>query len=217
MFLKRGIIAAIMTIALVINATGIPAAQGQARVVPSGAIVKLILNNELSSATNNVGDKFTAAVAEDVVRNGVVLIRHGALAYGTVTQVQHAKRLAGLTGRAGLTLRWDAINTVSGRRPMAATLISVHDPVAEKEAEKVGDEGQVTTKTDKKDILKKGAIGLGAGAVLGALFGNVSRGLLLGTIGGAVAILAPKGKDVTLEKGTGFQVRIDHDLNLPIT
>jgi hypothetical protein len=53
--------------------------------------------------------------------------------------------------------------------------------------------------------------------VLGALFGNVSRGLLLGTIGGAVAILAPKGRDVILEKGTGFQVRIDHDLNLPVT
>ena len=55
---------------------------------------------------------------------------------------------------------------------------------------------------------------MAAGTVLGAIFGSVSRGLLLGSIGGAVAILAPKGDDVTLSQGTGLPVRLDRDLDV---
>lgn len=198
-------------------------AQSSQIVVPRDTELKLILNDSLSTKSTDVGDKFSARVAEDVLVNGRLAIRHGATVTGTVTEVEKPKRLAGLAGKAKLMLRFDTVQTVNGERPMIATLTSVHDPVPgattdeDKTTTKTGDEGQVESKSDVKDILTKGAIGVAAGAVLGAVFGNVSKGVLLGTIGGAVAILAPKGKDVSLEQGMGLIVRLDRDLALSTT
>jgi hypothetical protein len=201
-----------------------PALQAQTtQVVPRDAEMKLVLNQQLSTKDTEEGQKFTATVAEDVLANGRVLIRHGATVHGTVTEVERPKRLAGLAGKAKMMLRFDTVQTINGERPLQATIISVHDPAkvtADKDEDKntkTGDEGQVESKSDIKDILTKGAIGVAAGAVLGAIFGNVSKGVLLGTIGGAVAILAPKGKDVTLQEGMGLRVRLERDLNVSVT
>jgi hypothetical protein len=158
------------------------------------------------------------------------VIRHGATVRGAVTQVERAERLAGLSGRARLMLRFDTIETDTGNRQIAATLVSVHDPVPGLRSKNVdddddevaedtdiGEEGEIEAETDVGDIITKGAIGVAAGALLGALFGNVSRGVILGSIGGAVAILAPKGEKVTLPPGTGLRIRLDRDLNVSIT
>ena len=214
----------ISTLLVVLLAT--PSFGAQSNVVPRGTTLKLILSDTLSSKENDRGDRFRATVAEDVVVNGRVLIRHGATVRGALTQVERAKRLAGLAGRAKLVLRYDTIQTVNGERPLAATLVSVHDPVPglrdddlkkdDKDTD-ISEEGEVSPETDVGEILTKGAIGVAAGALLGAMFGNVSRGVILGSIGGAIAILAPKGKDVVLKEGTGLQIRLDQDLNAATT
>ncbi len=203
-----------------------PPLRAQSNVVPRGTALKLILSETLSSKETDAGDRFRATVAEDVVVDGRTLIRRGAAVRGTVTQVERAKRLAGLAGRAKLVLRYDTVQTVNGERPLAATLVSVHDPVpglTDEDVKKkddetdIGEEGEVTAETEVGEILTKGAIGVAAGALLGALFGNVSRGLILGSIGGAIAILAPKGDDVVLKEGTGLQIRLNRDLNAATT
>lgn len=194
-------------------------------VVPRGTTLRLILNDSLNTKKTNAGERFQATVAEDVIVDGRVMIRHGARVEGTVTEVERAKRLAGLAGKAKMTLRFDRVRTVNGERPLVATLVSVHDPVPglkDEDIKKdkkvdVNEEGEVTADRDIKDILTKGAIGVAAGALLGVLFGNASRGVIIGSIGGAVAILAPKGKDVNLKEGTGLQIRLDRDLNIAIT
>lgn len=185
------------------------------RLVPSGTTINLLLKKDLSTSGNKVGDAFTAEVAEDVIVNGHTIIPQGATVDGQISKLEKPKRLAGMTGKASLVLRFDRIHTPSGEEPIVASLVSVHDPVDSKPQEKVGEEGKVEPKTDTRGMLTKGAIGVAAGTVLGAVFGNVSRGLALGSIGGAVAILAPKGKDVTLPKGSGLQIRLDHDLDVP--
>lgn len=213
----------LLALALVLNLAMVPALQAaQAPVVPRDTVLKLVLNDSLSTKDTKVGDRFTATLAEDVVVDGRTMLRRGATVQGTVTQVERPKRMAGMTGKASLMLRFDRIQTPDGSRPIAATVVSVHDPVAvnakdEKKDSKVGNEGQVQAKNDTKDMITKGAIGVAAGALLGAVFGNVSRGVILGSIGGAVAILAPKGKDITLPKGTGLEVRLDRDVNLAIS
>lgn len=222
---NRNGISAFLAVWLAFSVVAAPALRAEQQVVPRGTAVKLILSESLSTRDSEVGQRFRATVAEDVISNGRVMIRHGASVTGTVTEVERAKRLGGLTGKAKMTLRFDRIQTVSGDRPLDATLVSVHDPVPgvkdrnikkDKDVD-INEEGQVKAGTDVKDILTKGAIGVAAGAVLGALFGNVSRGVILGSIGGAVAILAPKGKDVNLKEGTGLQIRLDRDLNPEIT
>lgn len=185
------------------------------RLVPNGTTINLLLKQELSTSANKVGDAFTAEVAQDVVVNGHTIVPRGATVDGQISKIEKPKRLAGMTGKASLVLRFDRIHTRTGEEPIVASLVSVHDPVDSKPQEKVGEEGKVEAKTETKGMLTKGAIGVAAGTVLGAVFGNVSRGLALGSIGGAVAILAPKGKDVTLVKGSGLQIRLDRDLDIP--
>jgi hypothetical protein len=212
---------------LILSLAVSPLAAAQSNVVARDTELRLILDHELSTKDNEAGDRFTATVAEDVRLDGRTLIRKGAVVEGTISKVQKPKRLAGLQGQAGLTLRFDELKTNAAEYPITATLISVHDPVRgldstdiEDDDDQLGDvddEGQIEAKTDKTDILTKGAIGVAAGALLGALFGNVSRGLILGSIGGAVAILAPKGKDVVLPEGAGLQIRLDRDLDLTTT
>ncbi len=204
--------ASILTLNLAAISPGLPANTG---IVPNGTTINLLLKQELSTSANKVGDTFTAEVVQDVVVNGQTVIPHGAMVDGQISKLEKPKRLAGMTGKASLVLRFDRIRTRSGEEPIVASLVSVHDPVESKPQEKVGEEGKVEAKTDTKGILTKGAIGVAAGTVLGAVFGNVSRGLALGSIGGAVAILAPKGKDVTLPKESGLQIRLDRDLDVP--
>jgi hypothetical protein len=194
-----------------------PSLMAQSQVVPRGTTLKLILNDNLSTKETNVGDKFHATVAEDVTADGRVMIQHGATVQGTVTEVEQAKRLAGLRGKAKMMLRFDSVVTVNGSRPLVATVVSVHDPVPGNKGSDISEEGEVRAGSDVRGTITRGAIGVAAGAVLGALFGNVSRGLMLGTIGGAVAILAPKAKDVKLKEGTGIQIRLDRDLNISAT
>jgi len=183
--------------------------------VPKGTILKLILNDNLSTKTSKEGDPFAAELAEDVVIPGYTMLYKGATIEGVISKMEEAKRLGGLKGKASMVLRFDRIRTHGGEEPMVASLVSVHDPVdGSKQPDKVKDEGEVQSKTDVKDMATKGAIGVAAGTVLGAIFGNVARGLVLGSIGGAVAILAPKGNDVTLSPGTGLQIRLDRDLEV---
>jgi hypothetical protein len=202
-----------------------PLAASMAQVVPDGTTLRMILNDELSTKDNQVGDKFTAELAAAVVVQGDTVLPVGTTVEGTITKLEKAKRLAGLQGKASLVLSFDRVRVSGGEVPMAATLVGVYDPIdpakqrqeieeAKKRDEKVKEEGELEAKTDVKDIATKGAIGVAAGTVLGAIFGNVSRGVLLGSIGSAVAILAPKGKEVTLKKGTGLEVRLEQALSL---
>jgi hypothetical protein len=202
-----------------------PVLGAMASMVPSGTTLKLMLRDDLSTKKNEVGDKFTAELVDPIVIDGSTMIPRGTKVEGSITKLEKPKRLAGLKGKASMVLSFDRIRTRGEDIPIAATLVSVHDPInkseqreeierAKKSDEKVKEEGEVEAKNDTRDMAIKGAIGVAAGTVLGALFGNISRGLLLGSIGGAVAILAPKGKDVTLPEGTGLQVRLDRDLEV---
>ena len=220
MALYRQATSLLLVLSLMLVPTWVQTANAQSSsVVPRNTVLKVLLNEGLSTKTTEEGDPFTATVAEDVRVDGRVLIRRGAEIQGTVTEVEEAQRLAGLSGRASLTLRFDNVDTISGERPMRATVVSVHDPAnPDEDADgDIDEEGEIEAETDVTDILTKGAIGLGAGALLGAIFGNVSRGVLLGTIGGAVAILAPKGEDVELEEGSGLRIRLDRDIDLRMT
>jgi len=217
-----GLVASIfaLSLALVTPVLGVMASR-----IPRDTTLKLLLKDDLSTKKNEVGNKFAAELVDPVVVDGSTLLPSGTKVEGTITKLEKSKRLAGLKGKASMVLSFDRIRIDGEDRPIAATLVSVHDPIDKSEQReaaergkdsdgKVKEEGGVEAKNDVKNMAVKGAIGVAAGTVLGALFGNVSRGLLLGSIGGAVAILAPKGEEVTLPEGTGLQVRLDRDLEV---
>lgn len=192
-----------------------PAVSAYSQIVPKGTLLKLTLKTNLNTKTNKVGDPFVADLAEPVRVDSNTVLPVGSQVTGSIARMEEARRMGGLTGKASMVLRFEQVQTPSGQQPIAATLISIHDPLeGSKQSEKVKEEGEVEAKTDAKEMATKGAIGVAAGTVLGAVFGNISRGLLLGSIGGAVAILAPKGKDVALPEGTGMQIRLDRELEV---
>ena len=170
-----------------------PPRQARPGEVPSGQELDVRLESELSSATAQVEDRFSATTAVDLYQNNDVLIPAGSTLRGVVSSVDKATR----TDRKGsMTLAFDQI-TIRGRNyPMRGTV--------EQALESSGIKGEAG---------KIGA-GAGVGAVLGGILGG-AKGALLGIlIGGGGTIAATPGKDVTLPAGTVLRVRLDQAIRV---
>jgi hypothetical protein len=168
-----------------------PNASGRRNEVPSGQEIDVRLERELSSATAQVEDRFTATTMVDLYQGNDVLIPAGSTMRGVVSSVNKATR----TDRKGsLTVAFDQV-TIRGRSyPMRGTVSQALESEGIKgEAGKIG-------------------AGAGVGAILGGILGG-AKGALLGIlIGGGGTIAATEGKDVTLPSGTVLRVRFDQPL-----
>jgi hypothetical protein len=119
-------------------------------VLPDSTVVKLALSQALSSASATQGQVVEFRVAEDVVVNGVVLIKKDTLALGKVTFAQGKKHM----GRAGsLDIEADKTHAIDG------TKVELHAEAGAKGKSKAGamSAGMLITAT-------------GVGAPIGALW-----------------------------------------------
>ncbi len=110
----KTILSAFLTSALVF---GPVAAMAQDQVKPffleDGTPIKLVLSQNLSSATAHTGDLVAFETVEDVKVQGVVVIPRGSNAWATITDAQHKRRL----GRAGhLDLNIDKVRLADGEK-----------------------------------------------------------------------------------------------------
>ncbi len=156
--------------------------------IPVGTELDVRLQNELSSATAQVEQRFEATTVADLYRGNDVIIPAGSVMRGVVSSVDKATR----TDRKGsMTVAFDQV-TIDGRSyPIRATVTQA--------IESEGMRGEV------------GKIGAGSavGAIIGGILGG-AKGALLGVlIGGGGTIAATEGKDVTLPPGTILRVRLD--------
>lgn len=67
------------------------------------------------------------------------------------------------------------------------------------------------------DEKAKLGVGAGLGTILGAVIGGKKGAVIGAVLGGSGAILATEGKEVELPAGTILKVRLDRELNFPIT
>jgi hypothetical protein len=98
--LRKTELAAFISLVLAFVLTFDVSAQGPASTVvkiPDGTLLRLVLLEELSSATNNVDDEVNFEVAEDVKVGDLVAIPRGSTARGHVVEAQPKRRM----GRAG--------------------------------------------------------------------------------------------------------------------
>ncbi|MDQ2907754.1 MAG: hypothetical protein M3R44_00205 [Candidatus Eremiobacteraeota bacterium] len=87
------------------------AAAGRTVLVPGGTAVPVHVVGQLSSSQVKAGDTFQVQAAQDVVVNGMVVIRNGAEGQGTIGEVDHA----GGNGHSGaLTMNFDWVYAVDG-------------------------------------------------------------------------------------------------------
>ncbi len=200
--------------------------QGQTTVqVAQSTQLKLILKTYLSTRTSRMGDSFSAELAEPVVI-GNKQVLPGAIGShdkavpatisGVVTSLEPAKRFSQFGRKASLMLRFDRIKSGSWEQSLAATLVSVHDPLNPGKAPQPTEEGALQAKENLKGDLLKGGVGAGTGSLLGLIFGSVSKGLIIGVIGGGAAIVAAKGKNVELRPEMGMVIRLDRPLDVQL-
>lgn len=162
--------------------------------VPSGTVMEVELLEGLSSQTSEPGDIFRVRVASDVETDGAVGIPAGSEILGVVTEAVPLKKIG---GQAKLSLKFTDLVLPSGKTvPIQASLVT---------------EGRSETRKDAATI--------GGAAAGGAILGRVlsrkdrSRGAVIGAIigaaaGAAIASRTP-GEEVTIDRGTRLDLRLD--------
>jgi hypothetical protein len=166
--------------------------------IPAGTSLPLELTTAVSSETAQIEMPVSARLRQSVMINGVTVLPAGAAVNGEVVDVDRAGRVQ---GRARLGLRFTSV-TVDGRREELRT-----DPVTfEGEASK------------GEDATKIGA-GAGIGAVIGGIVGGgkgAAKGAAIGGAAGTGAVLATRGKEVTLASGSDVNATLASAVDIDV-
>lgn len=166
--------------------------------VPVGTSLKIRLEETLSSKESRVGDRFTATILDPVRFNE-----------GTVTgHISSIQKSGKIKGRTSMNLAFDSVRLSDGR---SGTLHGYVTRVYGSDSGRADTEGGIESGSRTKQTVKRGAIGAGAGAVLGAIVGGgkgAAIGLILGGAGGAGSLAVQGSKELKLESGTELLVRV---------
>ena len=143
--------------------------EGQTVTIPSGALLRMRINQTLDSSRVQPGQKFDGIVVNDVVADGAVAIPRGATVEGVVVD---AKKSGALTGRGELSLQLTHVTLGGKSYPIESDVWGHHS-------------GDKTTETVDKTVIG-GAIGALIGAAAGggqgaAIGAGVGGGLGLGS------------------------------------
>lgn len=169
------------------------------------------MNQEISSKTARVGDRFTTTVVDPVYAGGgAEVIPAGSIIHGRITEVKRAasRGRAGTIGVAFYSLRLP--NGVT--RAINGSLTDLSDEVAEYD-----EEGQLKGRPSTK----RNIVFIGGGAATGALIGAVAGGGKGAGIGagigaglGVAGALLTKGKEAVVKPGTEFGVILNQRVSL---
>src|SRR6266480_274597 len=127
-----------------------------APLVAVGTNLKVRLEDTLSSKDSRVGDRFTATVLDPVRFNEATVTGH-------ISSIQKSGKIK---GRTSMNLDFDSIRLSDGR---SGTLHGYVTRVYGSDSGAADNEGGITSGSRTKQTVKRGAIGAGAGAVLGAI------------------------------------------------
>jgi hypothetical protein len=202
-------------------ATAAIPARAQSHELLQGTEVHLRLLTGLSTAVSKSGDSFVAEVTQPVTIGSQVILPVGARVHGTVGGVIHSRHFSIFRGQAAMNLSFRDLEVDSRIFPAKMSILRLEGPSSEdregrKRRDVKVDEGQVVeAKHDVKGDVIGGAIGIGGGTLVGAVFSHVTRGFGFGLIGAAVYIVERKGKEVDLPPQTTIRVRMDNTITLP--
>lgn len=166
--------------------------------VPAATPLTVVLLDPISTATNKVGDTFTATLADPIIVNGKVVAERGDKVTGEVKNIEEPGRVK---GRARLELVLKDLTT-SNRKYK----ISTEPFTAVAGSSKDRDAGII-------------AGGAGVGAIIGGITGGkkgAAIGAIIGGGTGTTAVLVTKGKDVNLEPEMRVNFVLSNDVDLPV-
>jgi len=167
--------------------------------VPDDTALRIRLDDTLTSVDSKVGDPFSATVVDQgVYRNARV--------YGHVSEIDMSGKIKGHTTMA---LRFDRLIMSDGRRaPIHAEIIELYHAPS---GEKVDVEGAIESGGRGRKSIEHTAIGAGAGALLGGIFGGgkgAGIGSIVGGVGGLGTTAFHGHQKITLNSGQEILIRI---------
>ncbi|ADW68269.1 BON domain-containing protein [Granulicella tundricola] len=152
---------------------------GQPVTVPAGTLIRIRVNQTLSSQHSQPGSNFDGIIINDVVAGGLIAIPRGATVRGTVVD---AKPSGALNGRGEMTLQLNQIILAGKTYPIVSD-------------DWIHNGGDKTIESVNKT--------LGFGAV-GALIGAVAGGGVGAAVGGGVGAAAGLGSSAASGRGQVF-------------
>jgi hypothetical protein len=184
------------------NNTGRPAAvyaKPGNYIVPDGSMITGILENEINTSVSQNNDRFRMTVQSPNEFRGAVI-------EGYISNIQRSGKV---TGTAAVTLNFERIRMRDGRTyDFAGTLRTAADTTGK--TSRVDNEGTVRGDNQTTNTAKRGGIGAGIGALIGAIAGGgkgAAIGAILGGGAGAGSVYIQDRKDVRLMQGSTLTIQ----------
>ncbi len=178
--------------------------------VPTDTVIRVRLNERLSSKTARVGDRFSTTVTEPITSRGVEVIPVGSKIWGRVTSVKQAGRRS----PGNITVAFDSAELLTGKR------YAMNGSLTTLDADDVNADSESTVKGSSNR--KRDAVFIGGGAATGAIIGAIAGGgkgagigALIGGALGTGARVYEKEKEAEVKSGTEFGVILNRSMSLP--
>ena len=168
-------------------------------VVPNDIALRIRLDDTLTSVDSSVGDPFSVTIVDQgEYRNARV--------YGHIAQIDLSGKIKGNTT---MVLRFDRLVMPDGRRaPIHAEIVELYHAPS---GEKVDVEGAIESGGRGRKSIEHTAIGAGAGALLGGIFGGgkgAGIGSVIGGVGGLGTTAFHGHQKITLSSGQEMLIRV---------
>lgn len=167
--------------------------------VAADSIMRLRLNDALTSKNAKVGDRFGSTVVDPVYARGFQVIPPGSIVIGHVSHVTRAGRKS---NAGSLNVKFTGVQLPNGKSyPLNASLAT---------SSSADNEGQVKGGSSKK----RNVAFVAGGAVVGGLI-NGAAGAGIGAGAGVAGALIRKGKEAAVKPGTEFNIILNQNVTLP--
>ena len=168
-------------------------------VVPNGTIVTGILESEINTKVTQNNDRFTMTVQSPNQYRGATI-------EGYISGLNRSGRVS---GRSQIAFNFERIRLRNGQTyDFAGFLQGVTDENGK--TIRVDEEGSAKGGSQTNETLKRGGIGAGVGAILGAIIGGgkgAAIGAIIGGAGGAGSVIVQGRDDLELRPGSTITVQ----------
>jgi len=168
--------------------------------LPAGTRLQVVLDTGVGSDTSRAEEAVQGHLASPVVVHGDTVLAQGTRVGGIVTS---AERSGKVKGRAHIAVRFDTITPRGDDERYRIRTAAIQRTAAS---------------TKKKDAVKVGG-GAAGGAIIGAIVGG-KKGAAIGTAvgggAGTAAVLATRGDEVHLPKGSPLTLRLSEPVTIRI-
>ena len=168
--------------------------------IPAGTVLPVVLDTTVGSDISRIEQPVRGHVARAIVIGGRTVVAGGSGVSGVVTDAKRSGRVKGL---AHVAMRFDTLTVGGAEERYRIRTASI---------------GRTAPATKKKDALEIGAPAAG-GAVVGALVGGkkgAAIGAAAGGGGGTAVVLATRGKEVRLARGSRVSLRLTEPLTVKV-